>query len=235
MAQGWHLGGDPHGSSRAGAPSRRLRAHTQCSDSRQPKREDHGTGHPLGGGPAGEHTIGFDGFKKIKGRKRHLLVDTQGLALKVKVTAANLREQAGARQLLTDLVGQFPRMQLVWADQGYTADLNDWMQEKLGWRLEIVKRSTEQEHHEKIRAIAKERQEAGASVVEMWAGLPYGRGIEVLPRRWVVERTFAWLGKYRRLSKDYEFLPESSEVMIYLAMIRLMLKRLDKMAQKGAT
>ena len=130
-------------------------------------------------------------------------------------------------------------MQLVWADQGYdqgyTADLNDWMQEKLGWRLEIVKRSTQQEHQDQIRAIAKERQKAGASVVEMWAGLPsglpYGRGIEVLPHRWVVERTFAWLSKYRRLSKDYEFLPQSSEVMIYLAMIRLMLKRLDKLAR----
>jgi putative transposase len=158
-------------------------------------------------------------------------VDTLGLALKIKVTAANLREQTGARQLLSPLAGQFPRMQLVWADQGYTADLNDWMQENLGWRLEIVRRSTQQEHQDKIRGIAKERQRAGASVVEMWAGLNYGRGIEVLPHRWVVERTFAWLGKYRRLSKDYEFLPESSEVMIYLAMIRLMLKRLDKTAR----
>ena len=162
-------------------------------------------------------------------------MDAQGLVLKIKVTAANLREQAGARQILSPLVGQFPRMQLVWADQGYTTDLNDWMQEKLGWRLEIVKRSTQQEHQDNIRAIAKERQKAGASVVEMWAGLPYGRGIEVLPHRWVVERTFAWLGKYRRLSKDYEFLPESSEVMIYLAMIRLMLKRLHKLAQNRPT
>jgi putative transposase len=67
----------------------------------------------------------------------------------------------------------------------------------------------------------------------MWAGLSTERGIEVLPRRWVVERTFAWLGKYRRLSKDYEFLPQSSETMIYLAMIRLMLKRLDKIARKA--
>jgi putative transposase len=126
-------------------------------------------------------------------------------------------------------------MQLVWADQGYTPDLGDWMQEKLGWRLEIVKRSTQQEHQDKMRTIAKERQKAGASVVEMWAGLTYGRGIEVLPHRWVVERTFAWLGKYRRLSKDYEFLPESSETMIYLAMTRLMLRRLDKMALNRPT
>ena len=98
-------------------------------------------------------------------------MDTQGLALKIKVTAANLREQTGARQLLSPLARQFPRMQLVWADQGsdqgYTPDLNDWMQEKLGWRLEIVKRSTQQEHHDKIRAIAKERQKAEASGFEM--------------------------------------------------------------------
>ena len=110
-------------------------------------------------------------------------MDTQGLALKIKVTAANLREQAGARQLLNPLGGQFPRMQLVWADQGYTPDLGDWMQEKLGWRLEIVKRSTQQEHHDKMRAIAKDRLKAGASVFEMWAGLPYGRGIKVPPHR----------------------------------------------------
>jgi transposase len=109
------------------------------------------------------------------------------------------------------------------------------MQEHLGWRLEIVKRTSPQEQWDEVQAIAKERRKAGASVFAMWAGLSTGRGIEVLPRRWVVERTFAWLGKSRRLSKDYEFLPESSEVMIYLAMIRLMLKRLDKMAQKRAT
>jgi transposase len=187
----------------------------------------------LGGEPAGKRTIGFDGFKKIKGRKRHLLVDTQGLALKIKVTAANLREQTGARQLLNPLVGRFLRMQLVWADQGYTGDLDRWMEEKLGWRLEIVKRTSKQEHWEKVQALAKERRKAGASVFAMWAGLSTGRGIEVLPRRWVVERTFAWLSKYRRLSKDYEFLPESSEAMIYLAMSRLMLRRLARQAPYG--
>ena len=71
--------------------------------------------------------------------------------------------------------------------------------------------------------------------MEMWAGLRSGRGIELLPRRWVVERTFAWLGKSRRLSKDYEFLPQSSEAMIYLTMTRLMLKRLGKMSRQPAS
>jgi transposase len=107
------------------------------------------------------------------------------------------------------------------------------MEEKLGWRMEIVRRTSPQEQWEKVQAIAKERRKAGTSVSAMWAGLSTERGIEVLPRRWVVERTFAWLGKYRRLSKDYEFLPQSSETMIYLAMIRLMLKRLDKIARKA--
>ncbi len=153
--------------------------------------------------------------------------------LKVKATKANLSERTGARQLLAPLAGQFPRLQLVWADQGYTGDLDTWMEEKLGWRLQIVRRTSPQEQWEKVQAIAKERRKAGASAFAMWSGLSTGRGIERLPRRWVVERTFAWLGKYRRLSKDYEFLPQSSETMIYLAMIRLMLKRLDKIARKA--
>ncbi len=102
------------------------------------------------------------------------------------------------------------------------------MQQRLGCRLEIVRRTSPQEHREQMWATARKRQREGATVVQMWAGLKSGRGIEVLPKRWVVERTFAWLGRCRRLSKDYEFLPQSSEAMIYLTMIRLMLKRLGK-------
>jgi transposase len=98
-------------------------------------------------------------------------------------------------------------LEIVWADQGYSGDFGDWMKNQLGWRLEIVKRTSAIEQQEKAWAIARQRQRAGATVVEMWAGLKYGRGIEVLPRRWVVERTFAWLGKCRRLAEYYEFCP----------------------------
>jgi putative transposase len=163
-------------------------------------------------------------------------VDTQGLVLKVKASGAPVGERSGAQELLKPLAGQFPRLQVVWADQGYSGeDLEAWMQEQLGWRLEIVRRTSPQEQQEQIWATARQRQKEGASVMEMWAGLSYGRGIEVLPRRWVVERTFAWLSKCRRLSKDYEFLPQSSEAMIYLTMTRLMLKRLGKMVLQSPT
>jgi transposase len=184
------------------------------------------------GGPARGHTIGYDGFKKVKGRKRQLLVDTQGLVLKVKMTSAQLPERTGGQQLLEPLKPQFPRLKIVWADQGYTGDLSDWMKNHLGWRLEIVQRTSPADHKEKMWATARKRQKAGATVVEMWAGLNYGRGIEVLPRRWVVERTFAWLGKSRRLAKDYEFLPSTSEAMVYITMTRLMLRRLDKFSRE---
>jgi hypothetical protein len=91
--------------------------------SRQSEYQDHGKR-----GPAGQHTIGFDGFKKIKGRKRHLLVDTQGLVLKVKATGAHFAERDGAYQLLEPLRSQFPRLQIVWADQGYSGEFETWMQ-----------------------------------------------------------------------------------------------------------
>jgi putative transposase len=141
---------------------------------------------------------GYDAGKKINGRKRHLLVDTMGLVLLVVVHAANIQDRDGARLVLAKAKGLFPRLQRIWADGGYAGKLIGWLQETCAWVLEIVKRSD---------AV---------------------KGFKLLPRRWVVERTFGWLGRYRRLSKDYERLPASSEAMVYWAMTRLMVRRLAR-------
>jgi putative transposase len=154
----------------------------------------------------GEH--GYDGGKKVNGRKRHVLVDTLGLVLKVKVHAANISEAAGAKLLLTPGTLGCPRLQHLWADMGYRGEFLTWIKEQLGWSVEIVQRPRK------------------------WGRYPVGVEppplpvFTVLPRRWVVERTLAWIGRYRRMSKEYDYLPESSEAWIYAAMSRLMLKRL---------
>jgi putative transposase len=140
---------------------------------------------------------GFDAAKNIKGRKRHLLVDTLGLLLSVAVTAASVQERDGARRLLTRTSGGCKKLRRIWVDGGYRgSSLSTWVAARFRFVLQVVLRSKEQ------------------------------LGFVVLPRRWVVERTFAWLNFNRRLSKDYEVLTETSEAMIYIAMTRLMLRRL---------
>lgn len=156
---------------------------------------------------------GFDGAKKLNGRKRHSLTDSMGLLLKVRVHPADIQDRAGAKLLLNpELKEDFPLLQCVWADGGYTGELKTWLQQTLGWRLELVRHP-------------------GAGARGFWvpAGEPAPvviRGFRVLPRRWVVERTFAWLGRYRRLTRDYEALPQTQEELVYAAMCKLMLKRL---------
>jgi putative transposase len=160
------------------------------------------------GGPA----RGFDGAKRLKGRKRHLLVDTTGLVLLACVHSADVHDREGARLLVeTAQVGELPRMSLVWADQGYTGAFAHWLQDLRGWRLEVVRHPERQLWRYGLEAKPKHY-------------------FQVLPRRWVVERTFAWLGQSRRLSKDYERSPQTSEAMIYGAMTRLMLRRLTRTA-----
>ncbi len=112
------------------------------------------------------------------------------------VHAANVQEREGAKLVLGRALGRFPRLRKIWADQGYKQHFVDWAHSVRDWLIELVERP------------------AGT------------KGFRVLPRRWVVERTFAWLGRCRRLSKDYEGLPETGEAWIRLAMIHLMLKRL---------
>jgi putative transposase len=147
---------------------------------------------------AGER--GYDGAKLVTGRKRHLMVDVMGLVLVVLVHRANIQERAGAQSLLQRAKQKgFNRLKLIWADGGYSGQpMIDWVFALAGWVFEVVKRTDDL------------------------------TGFKILPRRWVVERTFAWLGRYRRLSKDYEVLPETSEAFIYVAMVNLMLTRLAR-------
>lgn len=139
---------------------------------------------------------GYDGGKKLTGRKRHLLVDTLGLLLVVLVTAANVSDPAGARQVALVAKPRYPRLRHLWADSTYGGTLVAWLATWCGWVLEIVRHLVEV--HEFI----------------------------VLKRRWVVERTFGWWNGYRRLSKDYEVQPFHSEAWILLAMTSVMLRRL---------
>src|SRR4051794_12926674 len=144
--------------------------------------------------------IGYDAGKRVRGRKRHLLVDTGGLLLHRVVHSAGVQDRAGAKLVLHDLHQQFPDLELVWGDGGYVnivdARLIDWA--RRGGQLQIV-------------------------VVPRNADV---RGFQVLPRRWVVERTFGWLARCRRLARDYERKTAHAEAMIDVAMIRLLAARL---------
>ena len=137
----------------------------------------------------------------MKGRKRHMVVDTQGLMLTVVVHSCGIQDPAGAREVLPKLQGRFPRLKKIWADAIYRGPLVEWVRE-MGWELEIVERP------------------------------PGQKGFVSLPKRWVVERTFAWQGLCRRLSKDYEGCPRSTECWVYWSMTGLMLRRLTGEACK---
>jgi transposase len=139
-------------------------------------------------------------------------VHTTGLVLLACAHAADLHDRDGARHLIASVLpNDLPRMQLVWADQGYTGAFAQWLADQRGWHLQVVRHLQRQ----------------------LWRyGLEekHPRTFRVSPRRWVVERTFAWLGQSRGLSKDYERLPAVSEAMIHAAMSRLMLRRLTHLA-----
>ena len=133
----------------------------------------------------------------MSGRKRHIVVDTTGLLLAVVVHAANIQDRDGAKLVPARLLGRFPRLQIIRADAAYAGKLIAWAWATGGWLLQVVR----------LR--------------------PDSHQVEVLPRRWVVERTLAWLSRCRRLSKDHEELPETSETWVHIAMAHLMLKRLN--------
>jgi len=177
---------DARGSAGEGTTQGGQKTYTECRNSGQSEREDHGK----------RGRRGYDAGKKILGRKRHLLVDTLGLILVAVVHAGDIQDRDGARLVLDRLGQRFGRLRLIWADGGYAGQLVAWVQKTYHRTLEIVKRSDDL------------------------------TGFVVLPKRWIVERTFSWLYRYRRLSKDYEQLPENSEAMILIAMINLMSRRL---------
>ncbi len=140
-----------------------------------------------------------------------MLVDTEGLLLKVVVHAANITDRNAVPLVLAGLTTVFPRLRHLWVDAGYRGKGADWIRATLGWTVEVVKRTR----------------------CGMW--LPEGAeppsmptGFQLLKRRWVVERTFAWFGRYRRLSKDYEVLPATEEAWISLATTELLLQRLAR-------
>ena len=146
------------------------------------------------GGPKG-----YDAGKKVKGRKRHLLVDTMGMVLSVAVTPADVQDRDGAKAVLGSLKAPFCWVKKVWADGAYAGQLVEWvagLRPRRPVELEIVKRSDD------------------------------ATGFEVIPKRWIVERTLGWLNRCRRLSKDYEATIRSAVAMIRLAMIHVMVRRL---------
>lgn len=144
-----------------------------------------------------------------------MLVDTQGWLLDVRVTAASVREREGAYSLLTPLTGCFPRVQVLRVDQGFDGlPFEVWVQKHLGWRVEVAR-------HPWTQAQAAQRENDPDAPAP-----PRPKGFQILPNRWVVERSFAWISRARRLARDYEGLPMYSEAFIQVAMIRLMLSRL---------
>lgn len=138
---------------------------------------------------------GYDGGKKVKGRKRHLVVDSQGLMIDVLVTEANASERLGAAVVINENQQELSSTQVVWVDQGYSGpNFARAVRQICGAAVEVIRR--------------------------------IAQTFEILPKRWVIERTFGWLNRYRRLSKDYEMHVENSEAMIYGSLIRLMIRRL---------
>ena len=139
---------------------------------------------------------GTDGNKKIKGRKEHIVVDTLGLPMSIAVHEANLHDSKGAPKAVQKLEHKFPRLKRILADGGYQGSLGDWVAERFGWDLEVVLRPDDCPSR-----------------------------FPVLPKRWIVERSFAWLENFRRLSLDYEYLAETAEAIVQLAFSVIMLNK----------
>ena len=169
---------------------------------------------------------GFDGGKKVRGRKRHILVDTEGLVVEARVHSAKVPDQDGIRRLLEPARSRLPRLSHLWVDAGYRGRGKEWAEGALGIEVEVVNRSPKPPPEKVLRIWARgwfmEGREMDLSK------LPSRPAFENLPRRWVAERTFAWISHNRRTAKDYEWLCSTSEAFIYAAMTRLMVRRLAR-------
>jgi len=170
---------------------------------------------------------GYDGGKKVHGSKRHLLVDTEGLVLKAKIHSAKVPDQDGLRLLLKSAGEELlPRLKHLWVDAGYEGSGKRWAEEAVGLSVEVVRRPRKPVPEKVARLWAEEWAKEGKKVD--WQRLMPPRGFRLLARRWVVERTFAWLSQNRRMSKDYERLCATGEAFVYVAMTRLMVRRLAR-------
>lgn len=183
LARQRRLGASGQDAARTGTPEEGSKRHAQRSDHRFADRQD--------GAKRGRR--GYDAGKKIKGRKRHIAVDTEGNLLAVIVHSAGIQDRAGARAVLMRLFCRLDSITKIFVDGGYTGKLIGWAKEMFGYDIEVVKRN---ELHT----------------------------FQVLPKRWIVERTFGWLNWSRRLSKDYEILHTSAETMIHIAFVHLLLR-----------
>jgi putative transposase len=152
---------------------------------------------------------GFDPAKKVDGRKRHLLVDTEGLVLEARVHSARVPDQDGIRLLLEPVRGRFARLSHLWVDAGYQGRGRKWAEEAMGMDVEVVRKPPKLIPEKVAELWAAEWAKEGKAVD--WQSLMPPRGFRVLPRRWVVERTFAWISHNRRMAKDYERLCATGE------------------------
>lgn len=184
MARQRRVGADRPDAARTGTPGEGSKGHAQRGDRRFADRED--------GAKRGQR--GYDAGKKIKGRKRHIAVDTEGNLLTAVVHSAGIQDRVAARAVLIRLFCHFGSIRKVFVDGGYSGKLIGWAKEMFGYEVEVVQRN---ELHK----------------------------FQVLPKRWIVERTFAWLNWSRRLSKDYELLHTSAETIIHIAFAHLLLRR----------
>ena len=211
-----------------GAPERRAarapagttgqKPQAQRRHSGLPVRQDHGSGR--------QRARLRPRQKKVEGRKRHLLVDTEGLVLKVRVHSAKVPDQDGIRLLLGPVRDRLARLSHLWVDAGYRGRGRRWAEEVLGLSVELVRKSPKPVPEKVAKAWAEEWAKEGKEVD--WQRLMPPGGFRVLPRRWVVERTFAWISHNRRMSKDYERLCATGEAFVYAAMTRLMVRRLAR-------